>query len=397
MCFWLTITDTKQDSDAVSRLILPVGTTDSMSEARTALRMAEMRHQGWSTTVYTPGSTALDAPFRAAGIDLRHLPFHGLSDMSTIRALAVHLRGEEPGAAIVAQKYSTAFISLCARKLAGRPDLRVILMSDLRRPPRTTWLARRVYRNLSALLFTSNYSLSLFRKAEIQRGHALIPPERVYVSLHGAGRAPEASAEPKGPVMALYHGELRSGCGLRRLIDAMSTLRGKRIRLMITGKGRSDYMDRLRRRAINRGVMDLISWRSERPSISELAATCHFGIFPYSSEELFGDANVELMAAGRPQILTDGYVAREYLGTDGGAVYLPEDNGDDKSSATNNSDNSQYSPLGAAMLRLAGDADLRAHLGAQAAAAYRRRFDPDVLLDDFASILKGCGLYAAGG
>lgn len=385
-----TTTDT--DTDTVPRLILPIGSPASLSEARTALRMAGMRHAGWRTTVYTPESTAVDAPFRAAGIDLRHLPFHGLTDMGTIRAFAGHLRGEEPQAAIVVQKYSTAFTALCARKLAVRPDLRVILMSGLRRPPRTTWLARRIYRNLSALVFTSIYSLALFRMAEQQRGHALIPPERIHVSLHGAGEAPDPAPEPKGPVMALYHGELRAGCGLRRLIDVLGDLRGKRIRLMIAGKGRSDYMDRLRRRAISRGVMDMISWRGQRPSMAELAATCHFGIFPYRGEELFGDANVEMMAAGRPQIVTDGHVAREYLGTDGGAIYLPTGEGKIENvelKMENGESGAENSPVVAAILRLATDADLRARLGAEAAAAYRRRFDPDLLLSDFASLLGG--------
>lgn len=356
------------------RLILPLGLSATPTEARTALRMAEMRTLGWRVTVYTPGSTLLDAPFRAAGIDLRHLSLHSAADMGSIHAMARHLRGEEPRAAIVAQNYATAFTALCARKLARRPDLRVILMSDQRRPPRTTWLARRVYRNLSALLFTSVYSLALFRLTEQQTGRVLTPPDRVHVSLHGAGEAPAPAPEPKGPVMALYHGELRPGCGLRHLIDALPALRGKRLRLMIAGQGRPDYMDRLRRRAISRDVMDLISWRRERPPMAELAATTHFGIFPYRSEELFGDANVELMAAGRPQIVTAGHVAGEYLGDDGGALYIPAD-----APATAYAD---------AMLRLGADADLRATLGDRAAAAYSRRFDPDRLLHAFAAILE---------
>ena len=77
------------------RLILPIGSPGSPTEARTALRMAEMRLQGWRTTVYTPGSTLLDAPFRAAGIDLRHLPLHGPADLASMRTLARHLRGED--------------------------------------------------------------------------------------------------------------------------------------------------------------------------------------------------------------------------------------------------------------------------------------------------------------
>ena len=337
-----------------------------------ALRLAALRHQGWQTTVYTPDSPALDAPFRNAAIDLRHLPMRSYSDFHSIRVLARHLSGEQQDTVILAQNSITAFISLCARKLAGRPDIRVVLISSTNKPPRTGFLARRMYRNLSAVAFTSIYSLAMHRMAEQQTGRILIPPHRIHVLYTGVGEPPEQTHEPpKGPFIALYNGELRPGCGLRHLIDNLDQLRHKRIRLMIAGQGKSDYMDRLRRHAIRRDVMDLISWRRERPTLSELTATAHFGIFPYRHESLFSDANIELMAAGMPQILPPGKLAHEYLSTDGGALYTP---------TSPFSSDAPSDPLIAAMLRLAASPALCATLGQSAAARYRRHFLPDPVL-----------------
>ena len=352
------------------RLILPVGYPAPAREARRALWLAQLRHRGWQTTVYTPDVPAVDAPLKQAGIDLRHLPFRGLTDYSTIRHLSKHLEREAQGAAIITQSYRSAFIALCARKLASRPDMHVALLDRTLKQPATTWLARRVYRNLSAIIFTSLSGLEIFHSAERVYGKALTPPERLHVVMEGVGTAPEPLEEPKGPIMALYNGELRAGSGLERLIDALESLRGKRLRLMIAGQGRPDYMDALRRRAISRGVMDMISWRRERPLLSEVAAQCHFGIFPYEGER-FSDGNIELMAAGRPQIVTDNGIAREYLGNDGGAIYA-----------------SGIDAMCEAMLNLAADAAKRRESGEEARRRYQATLNPEQSLEAIEKILS---------
>lgn len=343
----------------VGRLILPVGYPDPAKEVRAAVRMAELRHEGWQTTVYTPDVPSVDAPLRSAGIDLRHLPFRGLTDYSTICHLSRHLEREAAGAVVVAQSVRIAFVVLCARKLAYRPDIRVMLVDSTLRSPRTSFIYRRVYRNLSAIIFTSRYGLELFRSTGARIGKELAREERLHVVYEGVGAVPMSREEPRGPIVALYNGELRAGSGLESVIDSLEELRGKRIRLMISGRGNSDYMDRLRRRAIRRGVMDLISWRRERLSMEELGGQCHFGIFPYEGVG-FSDSNVEVMAAGRPQIVTDNRVAREYLGDDGGAVYVRS--GDTAS-------------LMEAVLRLGGDASVRNALGMQAVSRYKSRLN----------------------
>lgn len=349
-----------------------VGYASAVRDTRSALRLCDLRHYGWQTTVYTPDIPILDAPFRRQGIDMRHLPMRGLTDYATIRELASHLEHEARGACIVTQSFRTSFIAMCARKLAMRPDLQVTRIYHRIRPPRTTWLAKRVYRNLSALIFTSARAQEIFHATEHRLGRTLTPPSRLHVVTEGVGRQPAPAPEPSGPILALYNGELRPECGLLELIDSLSDLRGKRIRLLIAGHGRSDFMDRLRRHAIRRDVMDMISWRRERTPLSDLASQCHFGIAPYISEDLFSDSNIEIMAAGRPQILTHSPIATEYIGTDGGAVYTaPGDT----------------AAILASMLRLAADAPLRATLSAEAAGRYGRLFTPDITLKALADVL----------
>lgn len=357
----------------VNRLILPVGYAGGEKESRAAMRLSALRGQGWHVTVYTPGVRNMDERFTEAGIDVRHLPMRGFSDYISIRRMADHLRREPQGACIVAQSFRVAFISLCARRLALRPDIKVSLIYRRTDAPRVTWLARRVYRNLSAIFFTSVYSMSMFALAEKQTGHTLIPPQRKHLILEGVGAAPPPAAEPKGPVMAIYNGDLRHGCGLGRLIDVLPRLRGKRIRLMISGYGRSDYMDRLRRRAMRRDVMDMISWRRDRASLDTLGAQCHFGVFPYKDETAFSDANIELMAAGRPQIVSDGKIAREYLDDDGGGIYV---------------DAADMEGFADAMLRMAAETGLRHKLGREAARRYDTLFSAERLQKPFVENLK---------
>lgn len=310
------------------RLILPLGYAGAETESRTAIRLTGLRQYGWQCTVYSPGIATVDEALQRADVDVRHLPMRGLTDFATIRRLALHLVDEASDTVMLAQSYRTAFISLCARKLAGRKDLRVALLYRRREMPQTTWLARRVYRNLSEIIFTSEYSQTEFHRAGEKHGAPLAPVQRQHLWLEGVGEAPAQCEEPKGPVIVLYNGELRHGCGLGRLIEKLPALRGRRIRLLVAGQGRPEYMDRLRRRSIRSGAMDMVSWRRDRIALPDIAAQCHFGVYPYKDESGFADANIEMMAAGRPQIVAAGSVAEEYLGQDGGGLFVASDNVD---------------------------------------------------------------------
>ena len=337
------------------RLLALVSYAGGASEVRYALDLCcGLRSEGWSVTAYTRDMQAVDSLFQAAGIDLRHAPMQGLTDYGTIRNLATHLSRESRGSVILAQTFRTAFIGLCARKLASRPDLRVVMVSHRVRPPRNTFISRRVYRNLSSLIFSSVYARDTFAQAW-KPGHMPAAGERLHVVRNSLFNPPGTIPEPaSGPRVMLYNGAIFPGCGLENLVETLADLRGKRIRLLIGGRGSSDYVDMLRRLALNRGVMDLISWQTGGAA-ADLVARSHFSVYPYSAPDAFGYANIHTMAAGRPQIVTATRIAAEYLGHTGAALYIPP------------SDNEA---LRNAILTLADNPQLRAESGAAARSRY---------------------------
>lgn len=154
----------------------------------------------------------------------------------------------------------------------------------------------------------------------------------------------------------MYHGQLIPGKGVETLIDALSLLKGLRLRLKIVGNGTPDYVDRLRRRAITRGVMESIDWHKHSNNPLELIRASDFGVLPSQIEEACGMANIEYMACGRPQVCTSNGAQSEYI-TDGREGFLvPPGN-----------------PvlLAEAMRKLATDIALRRRMGERALKTFR--------------------------
>lgn len=336
------------------------------SEVRYALDIgSELRDRGWSVTAYTRDVKAVDRQFTRVGIPVRHAPLQGLTDYRTIRHLSSHLSDEQSGSVILTQSFRDAFIAYSAMLLARRTDIRLVLVNHRATAPRTTWIARKVYRNIDCLLFSSKYAARVWRMAW-KPNHLPIAEERIHVVPNSLRGTEPPVAEPvNGPRIGLFAGLIGPGCGLESVIDILPRLRGKRIRLLVAGLGLPDYIDTLRRRAILAGVMDMISWRIGADATDDIIAQCHFGVFPYDTADAFGYANLRLMAAGRPQIITATRIAAEYLGHSGGALYVPE--GDSEA-------------LASAMLTLITDDELRRRGGQRA----RERFASRLCWDDFA-------------
>lgn len=58
-------------------------------------------------------------------------------------------------------------------------------------------------------------------------------------------------------------------------------LKGSRMRLWIVGSGTPDYVDKLRRRALTRGVMEMIDWKRHSDNPLGLIRECDFGVLPH--------------------------------------------------------------------------------------------------------------------
>lgn len=321
---------------------------------------------GHSVTVYTRDAKAVDTMMQEAGIGIRHLPFTPLYTLHAARGLARDLRQEADKCVIICQSMQLLAVAAMACRLAGRRDFRRVLVQHKMRRPRVNPLARIIISSANVMIFSSESARRLFRKSWRKTPLAAYKMHVVHNSVNID--ADSRTISRKGPAIALYKGTISPGRGLETLLEAMTALRGHRVRLVIIGKGNSDYIDFLRRMAINIGIMDLIAWKINPSTAEQLAIMqkADFGVFPYGSDDAFGFPNIEIMALAMPQIITATPVAAEYIGPRGGAIYVPADD---------------PTALAEAMRTLASDSEIMARCGESA----RARFNTVCPYDGFIS------------
>lgn len=309
------------------------------------------RSRGVSVSVYTRDARVIDDEFRSCGIDMRHAPLGGIYDVASMWKLATDLRHEPEGAIVHVHRFRDAFMALVARRLIRRKDIKVVYTHHTAKPGYNSSLARKVYFGVDKHIFVSEIACRVFLSSWGKDGQPF-PATKISV-IHNSiyESQPLREDEPQsGPVIAMFHGRLSPEKGVETLIDALPQLKGCRTRLWIVGVGDPDYVDKLKRKALSIGVFDMIDWKGYVKSVHELIPQSHFGVLPSLWEEGFGLANIEFMSHGRPQVCSNNGAQPEYL-TDKEAIMVRP--GDVES-------------LGKALVRLAGDSDLRRNMGRNA-------------------------------
>ncbi len=332
---------------------------------------SHFKEKGWRVCAVTRDAKAIDDRFRKAGIELHHAPLRGLIDPSTAFSIAKILKEVPPGAGVIhAHRYRDVFSALVAKRLAGRMDIPVIVTRHTVTPARETYLLRRVYAKTDAHIFVSDTARERFLHPWRSR-KCPIPPERIHVihnSIPVSYPAPVPLPE-RGPKIALCAGAVTPGRGLENAIDALVSLRDLKLRLRIVGNGLPDYLDSLRRRAMTRGVMEMIDWRIGPEPAPALFEDCHFGVQPSMEREAFGLDNLRLMAMGRAQVCSPNGAQNEYLRDGETALFVPP---------------ADSHALAAAIRRLATDTELRDSI---ADAAFKK-FNSDLSWTNFISQIE---------
>jgi len=304
----------------------------------------------------TRDAKVVDDHFRKAGITLFHAPLRGLFDPASALMLVRVLKGLPSDRSYVhVHKYRDAFTVLLAKRIARRPDIRVISTRHSVRQGHNSWLFRRIYDKINAHIFVSRTAFERFRAPWPER--LPMRSETVHI-IHNSINIPECDLTPepdKGPVFAIYVGPVVKGKGIETIIDALVSLRNLKLRLRIVGQGNPDYLDSLRRRAMARGVMDMIDWKTLADTPIDIISQSHFAVLPSVEREAFGLPNIYVMASGRPQICSPNGAQSEYLADGESALFVPP---------------ADAHALGDAMRRLTTDGALRAHIGAEAHRAY---------------------------
>lgn len=334
------------------------------------------RKMGWHVAAVTRDAKVVDDHFKDTGIELLHAPLRGFFDPASAFMLARYLRKIPRNSGYVhVHRYRDAFTVLLAKRIAGRPDIRVISTRHIVRRGRNSWLYRRIYDKVNAHIFVSRTSFDYFRKTWPER--LPMKDETIHILLNSINMPPVIpQVEPdRGPIFALYQGPVVKGKGIETIIDAMAALRGMKIRLRIAGKGNPDYLDELRRRAMVRNVMEMIDWKTGSNVSDELISQSHFGVLPSVEREAFGLPNIRFMALGRPQICTTNGAQAEYL-TDGEtAIFTPP---------------ADANTLADAMRRLASDPGLRTDIGSKAFRDYSQKLSWQSFIPKLTEIYMNC-------
>lgn len=322
---------------------------------------------GWDVRVLTRDTRAVDRPFELEGIPLAHAPLRLYPDIYSALAMRSLFAGIPQGEGIVhVHTYSDALTCLIGRRLARRPDIRLVMTSHTAAPGTDGPLRRLVYSGIDSYLFVSEFARERFY--ESWNGRPPLDPSKAAVTYNSLlRRGEEIMPEPeRGPVSAAYRGKLKPGKGLETLIDAFALLRQSKIRLRIMGKGKPDYVDGLRRRAQMAGVADQIDWSRDTYFAEDSLAKVHFGVLPSTEPEAFGMANLEFMACGKPQISTFTGAQREFLSAGSDSLEVEPSN---------------PAALADAIRRLASDPGLRGRLGSEAFRRYGALFSWSHFID----------------
>lgn len=328
------------------------------------------KEKGYNTVALTSGAYAVDSQFADRGIAVSHAPLRGFLDFTSILRTARFIRSLPEGETLIhTHRYRDAYTAALARRLAKREDVKIVTTRHAVRKGRDSGIFRRLYAGIDAHIFVSQLAYDRFFHSWEGRKKPL-PEGKVYV-LHNSLYLPQAMQMPepeKGPVTAIYYGPVAERKGLEQLIDALMAMRNVKIRLVIAGAGNPDFVDRLRKRAMIREVMDAIDWNLGSSDPGELIARSHFGVVPSVESEAFGLSNLRYMAYGRPQICTHNGAQTEYLRDGESALLVPP---------------ADTATLAEAMKRLARDPGLRHRLGENA----RKEFDQRLSWDSFISRL----------
>lgn len=344
---------------------------------RYALDICRHYHSvGWRVAAITRDAKVVDDHFRKAGITLFHAPLRGFFDPASALMLAGVLKGLPVNLSYVhVHRYRDAFTVLLAKRIARRPDIRVISTRHTVREGRNSWLFRRIYYKINAHIFVSRTALDRFRapwpeSLPMRRETVHILNNSINISV--CDHVPEPD---KGPVFAIYVGPVVKGKGIETIIDALATLRKLRLRLRIVGHGNPDYLDSLRRRAMARGVMEMIDWKTLADIPIDIISQSHFAVLPSVEREAFGLPNIYVMAAGRPQICSPNGAQSEYLVDGESALFVPP---------------ADAHALADAMRKLATDREIRAHIGAEAHRAYVSALSWDSFIPRLTEIYRNC-------
>lgn len=365
------------------RVLLLHGNAEWYGSDRSLVVLADaLQRAGVEVTVGVPSEGALAAAVRRAGVDVVVTTpgaFRPLvvGPLGIVRYLLLELprsvlavRRLARRADVVHLNISTLIGGLVGARLARRPVVLHVRESYAGRE--RAW---RAYCRLVRPLITRAIAISNDVATELRDAGLGDRTVVVHNGLPFAALAPPTAREG-GPVVAV--GRINDWKGQDVLVEAVAVLRerGVRVPVEIAGDALPEQRhleDALRALAAERGVRDDVRLLGYVDDVPSLLARASIFVLPSKRPEPFGLALLDAMAHGLPCIATDAGGPRDMI--DHGRTGLLTPMGDPVA-------------LADAIERLWNDPDLRARLGAAAAADVRARFSIERTAADVVSVYE---------
>ena len=308
---------------------------------------------GYSVELFCRPVETVISKFRETGICVHPLPLKGVADMKSAWKMGALLK--QAGTCIVhAHNFKDAFTAAIARKLSGNKAVRVIMSRHLTRTGKDTMLYRWLYRQLDWLSFDSEIARDEFysthptmdqQKTGIIRTSIVLPDEVTPAGIR------EKYGIADDEVIGMFHGRLDPEKGLDTLLEAVSLIRQKPLRLVLVGRGSDEYTAHLKERIAELGIQEKVVLAGFCHPVLPYVADADFGLLASTVREGCPLSPQEYMSQGKPVVVTDNGGQREYVTDRKNGLLVPP---------------ADAPKLAMAMALLTDDAALRLELGQQA-------------------------------
>ena len=328
---------------------------------------------GYSVELFCRPVKAVISKFEELNIPIHPLSLKGALDLSSAWKMSTIIRLQDP-CIVHAHNFKDAFTAAYARKMCGNDRIRLIMSRHLTRTGKDTTLYRWLYKQLDWLSFDSEIARNEFystqpnmdrQKTGIIRTSIILPDKVTPVGLR------QMYGIADNEVIGMFHGRLDPEKGLDTLLEAVSLIRQKPLRLVLVGRGSDEYTAHLKDRIAELDIQEKVVLAGFCHPVLPYVADADFGILASTVREGCPLSPQEYMSQGKPVVVTDNGGQREYV-IDGrnGLLVSP----------------GNAPMLAEAMMRLIDHADLRRQLGQQAQADFNDTLSYDHLYSQIHSL-----------
>jgi glycosyltransferase involved in cell wall biosynthesis len=387
--------DSLKPDPAGNKLLYVIGSLDvGGTERHLALLAPRLARLGWRPVVYClarPGPQA--AQVVQAGIEVIPPPiaFAPKGGWLPGRILKMSLSTLKLLWVMISTRPQVAHFFLPGAYLVGAPlsmiarvPTRVMSRRSLNRYQSShkvlASFERRLHPHMTALLGNSRQVIEELEAEQCPPGRIALIYNGIDVRTFATERTDQATSNQgaaERPLALVTVANLIRYKGHSDLFEALDWVKDSLpVRWTLLCVGRDDGIgDRLRKQAVARGIEANVQFLGERPDVASLLASADIGIL-CSHEEGFANSILEGMAAGLPMIVTDvGGNAEAVINGTTGLVVPPRN----------------PKALGAAIVNLALDPELRRRMGRAGRERVEKYFGIDRCVANYARLYAGLG------